>query len=55
MNAALANTGVHDAGLRKRAIAIGEKLWIYRDDPCSKGCTSPLPPISINGMVKRPG
>lgn len=53
MNAALANIGIHDAKLRKRAIAIGEKLGIYRDYPCSKGCTSPFAPIWIQEMVKR--
>ena len=52
-NAALANIGIHDAKLRKRALAIGEKLGIYRDYPCSKGCTSPFAPIWINEMVKR--
>jgi 3-methyladenine DNA glycosylase AlkD len=50
---ALANIAIHHAKLRKRAIAIGEKLWIYRDYPCSKGCTSPFAPIWINEMVKR--
>lgn len=55
MNAALANIGIHDPKLRKRAIAIGEKLGIYRDYPCSKGCTSPFAPIWINEMVKRQG
>lgn len=55
MNAALAETGIHHAKLRKRAIAIGEKLGIYRDYPCSKGCTSPFAPIWINEMVKRKG
>ncbi len=55
MNAVLANIGIHDAGLRKRAIAIGEKLGIYRDYPCSKGCTSPFAPIWIAEMVKRQG
>lgn len=55
MNAVLANIGIHDAKLRKRAIAIGEKLGIYRDYPCSKGCTSPFAPIWINEMVKRQG
>ncbi len=55
MNAALAETGIHHAKLRKRAIAIGEKLGIYRDYPCSKGCTSPFAPIWINEMVKRQG
>lgn len=53
MNAVLANIGIHNAKLRKRAIAIGERLGIYRDYPCSKGCTSPFAPIWINEMVKR--
>lgn len=53
MNAALAAIGINSAKLRKRAIAIGEKLGIYRDYPCSKGCTSPFAPIWINEMVKR--
>lgn len=55
MNAALAAIGIHHARHRKRAIAIGEKLGIYRDYPCSKGCTSPFAPIWINEMVKRQG
>jgi hypothetical protein len=38
---------------RKRAIAIGERLGIYRDYPVSKGCTSPFAPIWINEMVRR--
>ena len=38
---------------RKRAIAIGEKLGIYRDYPVSKGSTSPFAPIWINAMVSR--
>jgi 3-methyladenine DNA glycosylase AlkD len=53
MNAALAAIGIHFPKYRKRAIAIGEKLGIYRDYPCSKGCTSPFAPIWINEMVKR--
>jgi 3-methyladenine DNA glycosylase AlkD len=55
MNFALAKTGIHHPKLRKRAIAIGEKLGIYRDYPCSKGCTSPFAPIWINAMVSRQG
>ena len=53
MNAALAETGIHFAKHRKRAITIGETLGIYRDYPCSKGCTSPFAPIWIAEMVKR--
>ncbi len=53
MNSTLANIGIHHPALRKRALAIGEKLGIYRDYPTSPGCTSPFAPIWINEMVKR--
>lgn len=53
MNATLAAIGIHAPPLRKRAIAIGEKLGIYRDYPVSKGCTSPFAPIWIDFMVRR--
>lgn len=53
MNSALAAIGIHHEKHRKRAIAIGEKLGIYRDYPVSKGCTSPFAPIWINYMVNR--
>jgi 3-methyladenine DNA glycosylase AlkD len=55
MNAALAEIGIHFPKLRKRAVAIGEKLGVYRDYPVSKGCTSPFAPIWINAMVSRRG
>lgn len=55
MNNTLAAIGIHDPKLRKRAIAIGETLGIYRDYPVSKGCTSPFAPIWINAMVNRQG
>lgn len=55
MNMALATIGIRHANLRKRAIAIGEKLGVYRDYPVSKGCTSPFAPIWIDFMVKRDG
>jgi 3-methyladenine DNA glycosylase AlkD len=55
MNNTLATIGIHFPKLRKRAIAIGEKLGIYRDWPVSKGCTSPFAPIWINYMVSRQG
>ena len=55
MNSALAEIGIHSPKLRKRAIAIGETLGIYRDYPVSKGCTSPFAPIWINAMVSRKG
>jgi 3-methyladenine DNA glycosylase AlkD len=55
MNSCLAGIGIHFAKHRKRALAIGEKLGIYRDYPVSKGCTSPFAPIWINEMVRRQG
>ncbi len=55
MNMCLAEIGIHFPEHRQRAIAIGEKLGIYRDYPCSPGCTSPFAPIWINEMVKRQG
>ena len=55
MNNTLATIGIHFPKLRKRAIAIGEKLGVYRDYPVSKGCTSPFAPIWINFMVNRQG
>jgi 3-methyladenine DNA glycosylase AlkD len=53
MNSCLAAIGIHFSRHRKRAIAIGEKLGVYRDYPVSKGCTSPFAPIWINEMVRR--
>jgi 3-methyladenine DNA glycosylase AlkD len=55
MNAALAAIGIHLPRFRKRAVAIGETLGVYRDYPVSKGCTSPFAPIWINAMVNRNG
>ena len=55
MNSCLANIGIHHPALRKRALAIGERLGIYRDYPVSTGCTSPFAPIWINEMVRRQG
>lgn len=53
MNNTLANIGIHHPDFRERALAIGEKLGIYRDYPVSKGCTSPFAPIWIREMVGR--
>lgn len=55
MNSALAEIGIHFPRLRKRAIAIGETLGIYRDYPVSKGCTSPFAPTWIQAMAARRG
>ena len=53
MNNTLAEIGIHFPEHRGRALAIGEKLGIYRDYPVSKGCTSPFAPIWINEIVRR--
>ncbi len=53
MNFCLAGIGIEFPEHRERAIAIGEKLGVYRDYPCSKGCTSPFVPIWIKTMVDR--
>ena len=55
MNNTLAGIGIDFPDYRERAIAIGEKLGVYRDYPVSKGCTSPFAPIWIKAMVKRQG
>ena len=55
MNFCLAGIGIDFPEHRDRAIAIGERLGIYRDYPVSKGCTSPFAPIWINEMVRRQG
>jgi 3-methyladenine DNA glycosylase AlkD len=53
MNNTLAAIGIHHAEHRARALAIGEKLGVYRDYPTSPGCTSPFAPIWIGEMVRR--
>lgn len=55
MNNTLAAIGIHHPKLRRRAVAIGEKLGVYRDWPASKGCTPPYAPVWIDFMVKRQG
>ncbi|GGM95946.1 DNA alkylation repair protein [Dyadobacter beijingensis] len=53
MNTTLAQIGIRFPAFRARALAIGERLGIYRDYPVSKGCTSPFAPIWINEIVRR--
>ena len=55
MNFCLAAIGIHFPKHRKRALAIGETLGLYRDYPVPKGCTSPFAPLWINEMVRRQG
>jgi len=53
MNFALGNIGIHHPEHRVRALAIGEKIGLYKDYPVSKGCTPPYVPVWVNEMVKR--
>lgn len=53
MNNCLAGIGIQFSEHRERALAIGEKLGIFRDYPVGKGCTSPFAPIWIREMVRR--
>lgn len=55
MNFALAFIGINDKKSRKRAIAIGEKIGLYRELPVPKGCTTPFAPVWIKEMVSRQG
>jgi 3-methyladenine DNA glycosylase AlkD len=55
MNNTLAAIGIHHVKLRKRAVAIGETIGLYRDWPVSKGCIIPYVPIWVEAMVKRRG
>jgi hypothetical protein len=47
MNYCLVKIAVDYPPLRKRAIAIGNKLEVLKDYPVPKGCTSPFAPIWI--------
>jgi 3-methyladenine DNA glycosylase AlkD len=53
MNNTLGAIGVHHAAHRRRAIAIGKKIGLYRDWPVSKGCIPPYVPVWVEAMVKR--
>lgn len=53
MNHCLAEIGIEHAGLRDRAIDIGERLKVLEDYPTSPGCTSPFAPTWIAEIVRR--
>jgi 3-methyladenine DNA glycosylase AlkD len=53
MNNTLAAIGINHPQHRARALAIGDKLGVYRDYPTSAGCTSPFAPEWIGEMVRR--
>jgi 3-methyladenine DNA glycosylase AlkD len=53
MNFALGEIGIHFPAYRARAIAIGEKIGLYRDWPVAKGCVIPYVPVWVSEMVSR--
>jgi 3-methyladenine DNA glycosylase AlkD len=53
MNHCLAQIGIDHAGLRTRAVDIGERLQVLKDYPTSPGCTSPFAPVWITEIVRR--
>jgi 3-methyladenine DNA glycosylase AlkD len=53
MNNTLGAIGIKHANLRKRAIAIGEKIGLYKDWPVSKGCTPPYVPVWVEAMSRK--
>ncbi|WP_218062997.1 DNA alkylation repair protein [Arthrobacter sp. SDTb3-6] len=55
MNNCLAQIGIEHAGLRSRAVGIGERLEVLKDYPTPPNCTSPFAPIWISEMVRRQG
>ncbi|MCO5166137.1 MAG: DNA alkylation repair protein [Planctomycetes bacterium] len=55
MNNTLAAIGIEHPAHRARAVAIGERIGLYRDWPVSKGCTPPYVPVWVPAMVKRKG
>ena len=55
MNHALAEIGIRNPDLRRRAIDIGERLEVLKDYPTPPNCTSPYAPVWIAEMVRRQG
>lgn len=53
MNNTLAAIGIKHPEHRRRAVAIGEAIGLYRDWPVSRGCTPPYVPVWVAEMVKR--
>ena len=53
MNNTLGAIGINHAKYRKRAIAIGEQIGLYKDWPVSKGCIPPYVPVWVEEIVKR--
>jgi 3-methyladenine DNA glycosylase AlkD len=55
MNNTLIAIGIKHAKQRKRVIAMGEKIGLYKDWPVSKGCIPPYVPVCVPAMVDRQG
>ncbi len=53
MNNTLGAIGIQHPKLRPRAVAIGEKIGLYKDWPVSKGCIIPYVPVWVEAMVQR--
>lgn len=53
MNFTLGAIGITHPSHRKRAVAIGEAIGLYKDWPVSKGCIPPYVPVWVDAMVKR--
>lgn len=52
MNNTLMAIGIKHIKHRKRAIAIGEKIGLYKNWPISKGCIIPYAPTAIEALAK---
>ena len=52
MNNTLGAIGIEHPKHRKRAVAIGEKIGLYKDWPVSKGCTPPYVPVWVAALAK---
>jgi 3-methyladenine DNA glycosylase AlkD len=55
MNNTLGGIGVKHPKFRKRAVAIGEAIGLYKDWPVSKGCIPPYVPVWVAAMAERKG
>jgi 3-methyladenine DNA glycosylase AlkD len=52
MNNTLGAIAIKSPPHRKRAVAIGEKIGLYKDWPMSKGCIIPYVPVWVEAMTK---
>jgi hypothetical protein len=52
-NEVLDQIGVNQPELRDRAVAVGEKLGVFRTYPTAKNCVPPFAPVWSAEMVAR--